>query len=406
MKRNGRKNNRYGLTAVLSVALVCMMALYGGTVSGLAGSGKAALAEETAASEPVSDPSPAIYVTQKNANSVVGVLTNEQAWNRNTGEVENELIAQGSGVVIAEGGYILTNNHVIEDGMAYQILMPSGDKVDAWLVGADSSTDLAVLKVDEGADQLTPVAVGSVESLQVGSTVVAIGNPGGEVLANTVTQGVVSALERTSVNSSNTSRRISYIQHDAAINSGNSGGGLFNYKGELVGINTLKYSGSAYTGATFEGLGFAIPVETVQDITSDLMQYGKVQRAQLGIKAFEYDNGPDEPMNNYAPMGVYVSETVEDGPAAKAGLQAYDYIYSVDGVRVTSMTELTTQLDKYNDGDTVTIRVARYENIGVAQSRGNDYYSYFFGNGAASGSLEVSGGYEYVDLEVTLRIMD
>ena len=187
MKRNGRKNNRYGLTAVLSVALVCMMALYGGTVSGLAGSGKAALAEETAASEPVSDPSPAIYVTQKNANSVVGVLTNEQAWNRNTGEVENELIAQGSGVVIAEGGYILTNNHVIEDGMAYQILMPSGDKVDAWLVGADSSTDLAVLKVDEGADQLTPVAVGSVESLQVGSTVVAIGNPGGEVLANTVT---------------------------------------------------------------------------------------------------------------------------------------------------------------------------------------------------------------------------
>ena len=406
MKRNGRKNNRYGLTAVLSVALVCMMALYGGTVSGLAGSGKAALAEETAASEPVSDPSPAIYVTQKNANSVVGVLTNEQAWNRNTGEVENELIAQGSGVVIAEGGYILTNNHVIEDGMAYQILMPSGDKVDAWLVGADSSTDLAVLKVDEGADQLTPVAVGSVESLQVGSTVVAIGNPGGEVLANTVTQGVVSALERTSVNSSNTSRRISYIQHDAAINSGNSGGGLFNYKGELVGINTLKYSGSAYTGATFEGLGFAIPVETVQDITSDLMQYGKVQRAQLGIKAFEYDNGPDEPMNNYAPMGVYVSETVEDGPAAKAGLQAYDYIYYVDGVRVTSMTELTTQLDKYNDGDTVTIRVARYENIGVAQSRGNDYYSYFFGNGAASGSLEVSGGYEYVDLEVTLRIMD
>ena len=95
-----------------------------------------------------------------------------------------------------------------------------------------------------------------------------------------------------------------------------------------------------------------------------------------------------------------------DTPEAKAGLQAYDYIYSVDGVRVTSMTELTTQLDKYNDGDTVTIRVARYENIGVAQSRGNDYYSYFFGNGAASGSLEVSGGYEYVDLEVTLRIMD
>ena len=263
------------------------------------------------------------------------------------------------------------------------------------------------LKVSgDAASQLTPVEFGSSSDLLIGSTVVAIGNPGGETLANTVTQGIVSALQRSNVKASNTSRAIDYIQHDASINNGNSGGGLFNYKGELVGINTLKYSGSAYTGATFEGLGFAIPVETVKDITSDLMQYGKVQRAQLGIKAFEYDNGPDEPMNNYAPMGVYVSETVEDGPAAKAGLQAYDYIYSVDGVRVTSMTELTTQLDKYNDGDTVTIRVARYENIGVAQSRGNDYYSYFFGNGAASGSLEVSGGYEYVDLEVTLRIMD
>ena len=147
---------------------------------------------------------------------------------------------------------------------------------------------------------------------------------GGAGLTGTVsfiisgTQGIVSALQRSNVKASNTSRAIDYIQHDASINNGNSGGGLFNYKGELVGINTLKYSGSAYTGATFEGLGFAIPVETVKDITSDLMQYGKVQRAQLGIKAFEYDNGPDEPMNNYAPMGVYVSETVEDGPAAKA----------------------------------------------------------------------------------------
>lgn len=355
------------------------------------------------------DPSPAITVYQKTSSSVVGIITNTQTWDPNTRKVVDEPLAQGSGVVIAKDGYIVTNNHVIADGNAYQVLLPSGEKVDAELVGADSSTDLAVLKVSgDAASQLTPVEFGSSSDLLIGSTVVAIGNPGGETLANTVTQGIVSALQRSNVKASNTSRAIDYIQHDASINNGNSGGGLFNYKGELVGINTLKYSGSAYTGATFEGLGFAIPVETVQDITSDLMQYGKVQRAQLGVKAFEYDNGPDEPMNNYAPMGVYVSETVEDGPAAKAGLQAYDYIYSVDGVRVTSMTELTTQLDKYNDGDTVTVRVARYENIGVAQSRSNDYYSYFFGNGAASGSgsLEVSGGYEYVDVEVTLRIMD
>ena len=363
-------------------------------------------AETTSAAN---DPSPAINVYQKTNHSVVGIITNTQSWDENTRKVVDEPLAQGSGVVIAEGGYIVTNNHVIEDGNAYQVLLPSGEKVDAELVGADSSTDLAVLKVSgDAASELTPVEFGSSSDLLIGSTVIAIGNPGGETLANTVTQGIVSALQRSNVKASNTSRAIDYIQHDASINNGNSGGGLFNYKGELVGINTLKYSGSAYSGATFEGLGFAIPVETVQDITADLIQYGKVQRAQLGIKAFEYNNGPDEPMNNYAPMGVYVNSVVEGGPAEAAGLQAYDYIYSVNGVRVTSMTELTTQLDKFNDGDTVTIRVARYANIGPAQARSNDYYSYFFGNGASSGSstLEVSGGYDYVDLEVTLRIMD
>ena len=414
MKRNGRKNNRYGLTAVLSVALVCMMALYGGTVSGLAGSGKAALAEETAASEPVSDPSPAIYVTQKNANSVVGVLTNEQAWNRNTGEVENELIAQGSGVVIAEGGYILTNNHVIEDGMAYQILMPSGDKVDAWLVGADSSTDLAVLKVDEGADQLTPVAVGSVESLQVGSTVVAIGNPGGEVLANTVTQGVVSALERTSVNSSNTSRRISYIQHDAAINSGNSGGGLFNYKGELVGINTLKYSGSAYSSVSFEGLGFAIPVDTAYDIATQLIENGRVLRPGLGVTVMDM-NGPDEPLANYPPASVAIMSVNEGGAAEKAGLQQYDFIYSVDGERVSSMLDLTAILDQHEAGDTISVTVIRYNEAGIYQapSMGNSIFGYGFGYGyngnsgsSSSGELVAGNGFEEITVDVTLEILD
>ena len=410
MKRNGnRSSKRRALLWISSMALACALVIGGMSIGGLDNRIADAIAEpaQITAAEPVSDPSPAVYVAQKNANSVVGVITNTQSWNRSTGEVEETMYSQGSGVVIQEGGYVLTNYHVVEGGDSFQVLLPSGEKTEATLAGSDSSLDLAVLQVTgDAAKQLVPATIGSSSNLIVGSTVVAIGNPGGEVLANTVTQGIVSALERSDVKGNNTTRNVDYIQHDAAINSGNSGGGLFNYKGELVGINTLKYSGSAYTGATFEGLGFAIPVETVKDITSDLMQYGKVQRAQLGIKAFEYDNGPDEPMNNYAPMGVYVSETVEDGPAAKAGLQAYDYIYSVDGVRVTSMTELTTQLDKYNDGDTVTIRVARYENIGVAQSRGNDYYSYFFGNGAASGSLEVSGGYEYVDLEVTLRIMD
>ncbi len=358
---------------------------------------------------PASDPSPAIYVYQKNASSVVGVITSQQAWDQSTRKVVDSPIAQGSGIVFAEGGYVVTNNHVIEDGDSFQVLMPDGEKVDATLIGADSSTDIAVLQVSaENAAKLTPVELGTSSELLIGSTVVAIGNPGGEVLSNTVTQGIVSALQRSNVKASNTSRAIDYIQHDAAINNGNSGGGLFNYKGQLVGINTLKYAGSSYSSATFEGLGFAIPVETVQHIAGDLIAYGKVLRAQLGIKAAEYGYGPDEPMTNYAPAGVYVGELVKDAPAEAAGLKQWDYIYAVNGVRVTSMTALTTELDKYADGDTVTVQVVRYANIQPVTSNNADYYSYFFGRtmGSQRTELQVSGGYQIVDIDVTLKILD
>ena len=315
MKKNRRNDRRTGLNVMLSLMLICALALTVGNVAGLFGRNMPAVAESVGAYEPSGDPSPAIYVTEKNSNSVVGVLTNDQKWDRSTGEIVNDLISQGSGVVIADGGYILTNYHVVEDGTGYQILMPNGEKVDATIVGTDSSTDLAVVKVNEGAEMLAPVSIGATENLKVGSTVIAIGNPGGEVLANTVTQGIVSALERTSVNASNTSRRISNIQHDAAINSGNSGGGLFNYKGELVGINTLKYGGSVYSSVSVEGLGFAIPVDTAYPVAMQLIQYGEVIRPQMGITVSDTE-GPDEPMSNYPPASV-CSRTVEaDSPAA------------------------------------------------------------------------------------------
>ena len=361
--------------------------------------------------EPVQDTSPAIYVAQKTASSVVGVITSTQTWNPSTREVQDTPISQGSGVVIAEGGYVVTNNHVVSEGDSFQILMPSGDKVDAELVGTDPSTDIAVLKVgDEDAAELLPVEIGASSDLLIGSTVIAIGNPGGEVLSNTVTQGIVSALERSNVKGGNTSRAINYIQHDAAINNGNSGGGLFNYKGQLVGINTLKYAGSSYSSVSFEGLGFAIPVETVYKNATDLIQYGKVQRAQLGIKAYEYSElyGPAEPMSKNAPAGVYVAEVLEGTPAEEAGLQQFDYIYSVNGVRVSSMTELTTELDKYADGDTVTLEIVRYGSISLESVSGsNDYYSYFFGrNVGGYDEFVVSGGYETIEVDVTLKILD
>lgn len=359
---------------------------------------------------PAADPSPAIAVYQKNAESVVGVITSAQQWDRTTRQINDTPISQGSGIVFAEGGYIVTNNHVIDGGDAWQILLPGGEKVDAEMIGTDSSTDLAVLKVadPEKAAALVPVELGASTELLIGSTAIAIGNPGGEVLSFSVTQGIVSALQRSNVKASNTSRAIDYIQHDASISSGNSGGGLFNYKGQLIGINTLKYAGNSANGS-YEGLGFAIPVETVKYVADDLIAYGKVQRAQMGVTVFEYYNGPDEPMTGYAPAGVYVNACVEDGPAAQADIKQYDYIYSVEGVRVTSMTELTTQLDKFSDGDTVTIQVVRYANIGIQQVANSDYYSYFFGGYSAGTSSELvvgAGGYEIIDVPVTLKVMD
>ena len=353
MKERKVRRNRKSVLVFLSLALVCAMAIF--ATAGMNRS-PIAIAEST---EPSGDTSPAAYVAEKNANSVVGVLTNSQSWSSSNG-VTNQLVAQGSGVVIREGGYVVTNNHVIEDGTAYQILMPNGDKIDATLVGADSSMDLAVLKVDdeEAAKTLVPVSIGSTSELKVGSTAIAIGNPGGEVLANTVTQGIISALERTSVSASNSSRSISYIQHDAAINSGNSGGGLFNYKGELIGINTLKYSGSVYSTTTFEGLGFAIPVETVSEISDDLIEYGKVIRPGLGVTVKNQD-GPDEPLPNNAPASVCIYGVNDGSAAEKAGLKQYDFIVAVDGERVSSMLDLTNILDKHEAGDTVEVTVVR-----------------------------------------------
>ncbi len=346
--------------------------------------------------QPVSDPSPAAYAAQKNAQSVVGVLTYADTWDRQSG-MQSSNISQGSGVVIRDGGYVMTNNHVIEGGSSYKLLMPSGEKVEATLVGADSSMDIAVLKVDaQYADELVPVSVGSTSELLVGSTAIAIGNPGGEDLANTVTQGIISALERNSVTAEGATRTVAYIQHDAAINSGNSGGGLFNYKGELVGINTLKYSGSAYSGITFEGLGFAIPVETAIDIASDLIEYGKVIRPALGVSVNTYP-GPEEPLNSYPPASICIYEVTKGGAAEAAGLKDLDFIYAINGVRVRTMIELTTQLDMYEPGDKVEVTVIRYRNA-VERTQ-----SYGFGYSASTGEVSVSGGYEELTFTVTLE---
>ena len=433
-RRRARKNN--GAMLLMSLVLVCALAVGGLFALGNVTVNRAASAEagEAPLSVPTADDSPAIYVAQKNANSVVGIITNTEGWSRSSG-VQNTMIAQGSGVVIAEGGYVLTNYHVIEDGSAFQVLMPSGDKVEATLVGADSAMDLAVLKVEDQADKLVPVTIGASETLPVGSTVIAIGNPGGEILANTVTRGIISALERTSMTSNNTTRNVNYIQHDAPISSGNSGGGLFDYQGNLIGINTLKYGGSFYSSGSYEGLGFAIPVETAYPIAQQLIEHGKVIRPQMGVTVRDQE-GPDEPMNEYAPASVCITGVNEGSPAEAAGLKQYDFITAVNGERITSTRELTTLLDNFKPGDIVTLTIVRYNNAGIMNNNNYDsYYNSPFGfgfgfpfggygygygnngngnngngnNGNGSdyyymnGTVNVSGGYETFDVQVTLE---
>ena len=439
-RKSMRKHQKHtGRVLFTALSMACALAVGGAVAMNAAPVANVASAEATQAqpamAAPVMDTSPAIYVNEKNANSVVGIITNTEGWSRSYG-VQESMLAQGSGVVIQEGGYVLTNYHVIEQGNAFQVLMPSGDKVDASLVGSDSALDLAVLQVSDQADTLVPVSIGSSENLKVGSTVVAIGNPGGEVLANTVTQGIISALERSSVSSSNTTRNVAYIQHDAPINNGNSGGGLFDYQGNLIGINTLKYGGSYYSSTSYEGLGFAIPVETAYPVAQQLIQYGKVIRPQMGITVRNYE-GPDDPMNDYAPASICVYGINEDSPAQKAGMKQYDFITAINGERVKTSRELTTLLDKYQPGDTITVTVVRYNNVSMMPNNYNNYNNYYgnwpfgfgfgfgdfgygYGNGGnnngnngnngssggyttTDGTLTVGGGYTTVDLQITLE---
>lgn len=356
-----KQTNRYariipGLAVVLASAVLVTMLAMG--VFAQEESDVRAI-NTAAASYEIIDTSPAIYVTERNADSVVGVIVEAEVWNRRTRETTSEKQSEGSGVVIAEGGYILTNYHVVYGGDSYLVMLPSGEKVAASLVGYDASYDLAVVKVEgDAAAQLVPAAIGSVANLRVGSTAVAIGNPGGETLHNTVTSGVISSLAR-EVDGGNTSRSVDYIQHDAAINNGNSGGGLFDVNGNLVGINTLKMSGGMFQGSTFEGLGFAIPIDTAYPIAVQLIETGTVARAGLGVGVVEA-YGADEATDTETPAGLSVRSLLEDGPAQRAGIEVGDFIIAINGERVTTTKQLTAEIDKYAAGDTVTITVVRY----------------------------------------------
>ena len=285
-----------------------------------------------------------LYATQ--VNSVVAISTTIQS-GYGSGH------SSGSGFILSEDGYIITNYHVVEDATDIDVVMHDGNEYPAELVGKDSSNDLAVLKID--AADLPAVTLGSSNDLVIGDMVVAIGNPLGE-LASTQTVGYVSGIDR-EVSTSGSITTISMIQTDAAINPGNSGGPLFNMYGQVIGITTAKYSGTTGSGATIEGIGFAIPIDDVVPIINDLIEHGYVTGAYMGVTVMNTDA---ESAALYGlPTGARIEEVVKGGAADRAGLQPKDIVIRLGDYDVRNITDLTRALRHFKAGDVTTVLFLR-----------------------------------------------
>lgn len=278
-------------------------------------------------------------------------------------------VGAGSGVIISTDGYIITNNHVVDGADELEVTLNDNRKFNAKLIGTDSATDIALIKIE--AKDLSIIPFGDSEKLKVGEWVLAVGNPFN--LTSTVTAGIVSAKGRgISLGSGDKSKIESFIQTDAAVNPGNSGGALVNTKGELVGINTAIYS---ETG-NYAGYSFAVPVSIASKVANDLKQYGTVQRAVLGVQIIGVGDIMDQLSNpNISDKykdelkgmkenikvseGAYVADFADRSVAKEAGIEKGDVIVSINGVKVRSSNALQEQISKYRPGDKVTVKVDR-----------------------------------------------
>lgn len=265
--------------------------------------------------------------------------------------------ASGSGVIISEDGYIVTNNHVVESADVITVTLNDNREFTARVIGCDTDTDLALIKID--GQNLPNLIIGDSDAVKVGEWVLAVGNPFN--LTSTVTAGIISAKARSL--GANRGGIESFIQTDAAINKGNSGGALINARGELIGINTMLYSNTG----SYSGYGFAIPTSIMKKVVTDLKMYGTVQRAMLGIEGatlkdyIESEKAKDENFKaDFGTVdGVYVYNALEEGAAAEAGLKKGDVIISIDGKKVTKMSELQEATTKFRPGDKTTIKFIR-----------------------------------------------
>ena len=292
-------------------------------------------------------------VSEMVSPSVVVITTEQVVYSQWSWYGQNQVESgAGSGVIISSDGYILTCAHVVSG--ASQITVTIGDTdYTATVVGEDDTSDVAVLKID--ATGLTPATVGDSDGLAVGDNVLAVGNPLGE-LGGTVTSGIVSALNRSvTIQGTSSTNTMSLIQMDASVSPGNSGGGLFNMNGELIGLVNAKSSSS-----DAEGLGFAIPINDAIQVAQDLLENGYVSgRPYMGITYIAVTDAQTAAQLNVNAYGVYVVDVVQGGPADKAGLKAGDRIVSIDGTEIAQKDDLGTLMQQHTAGDTLSITVAR-----------------------------------------------
>ncbi len=292
----------------------------------------------------------AAQVYEANVNSTVGITT--EITTTNWWGYQSTAAAAGSGFILTEDGYILTNQHVIDKANTITVAMYDGTKYPATLIGYDASNDIAVLKID--AKGLSPVTLGDSDALKVGDEVVAIGNPLGE-LTFSLTKGNVSALDRAVTLSSNVTMKL--IQTDAAINSGNSGGALFNMYGEVVGITNAKYSSSGYSGeASIDNIGFAIPINSVSEIVSSIIEKGYISTPYIGVTV---GNVSEESQSYGMPQGAAIRSVEENGPAAQGGLQANDIVTAVNGETIENSDDLKKNVADAEPGDKLELTVYR-----------------------------------------------
>lgn len=360
-----KKHKKSGAAAkVAALALCC--ALVGGVCGGAIGakivpqSGKASASstvlqgsrENTVIDVKSIDTSKqltAAEVYAQNVNSTVGVttsITSTNFWGYQT-----TAAASGSGFIISEDGYIVTNYHVIEGAESVKVTTYSGESYDATVVGYDESNDVAVLKID--ATGLSPVVIGDSDNMNVGDSVVAIGNPLGE-LTFSLTSGSVSALNREITLSSNVTMDL--IQTDCAINSGNSGGALFNMYGEVIGITNAKYSSSSSSEASIDNIGFAIPMNRVYGIVKSIIENGYIAKPYIGVSAADVST---ETQSYGLPKGAAIKSVTEDSPAAKAGLQVNDIVTKVGDKEITCANDLVDVVSEASSGDVLKMTVYR-----------------------------------------------